>query len=340
MKKFLSLLSLAFIVQTNVNATVRTLNNNNPSPGQFSLFSAAVTASVNGDTIYVSGSATSYGTQLISKQLTIIGTGHNPNKQNPLVSTFDYIDCGLGSSGSKFIGLNFFSILFINTSNITYESCKFSFGGPYILATPVTGINFNKCIFLIQAIGTNSSSPVLGTLAFNNCIFNNGINISPALTLSGSANNCLFLSSSLGSVSQNFNNFSFNNNIFYGTSPQITGTNTNTTMTKNISFACPNNAFNGTTLSGNIVNSNPLFTTYPLTNGFHYTDNYVLQAGSPGKNTGSDGKDIGLYGGTDGINFRMGGDPAIPQIRQMNVTNSVLPAGTPVNVNIISTRKN
>ena len=107
MKKFLSLLCLAFLMQTTTRATIRTVNNNNPSPGQFTSFSLAHNASANGDTIYVSGSSSVYAGTFITKQLTIIGTGHNPNKQNPVTSVFDYIDCSAGSSGSKFIGLTF-----------------------------------------------------------------------------------------------------------------------------------------------------------------------------------------------------------------------------------------
>jgi hypothetical protein len=323
-------------VVSSSNATVRTVNNNNPSPGQYTSFAPAYTASLSGDTIYVSGSATSYGTfSSVAKTLTIIGTGHNPDKQNPLVSIFTYIDVVPGGGGTKFIGLLFTANGILTTSNITYESCKFD-GGIGIGTNALTGFVFNKCVFAPVAVFGSFSGTT--TCTFNNCVFNGSMNGGTAV-MSGSATNCIFIGVTAG-VGQNHNNFTFSNNIFYGTSPQITGTNTNTTMTKNLSFACPNNNFNGTTLSGNIVNSNPMFTTYPSATGFHYTDNYALLGPSPGHNYGTDGKDIGLYGGANGINFHMGGDPPIPQIRQMNVVNPVIPIGSPVNVNIISTRKN
>jgi hypothetical protein len=313
-------------------ATVRTVNNNNPSPGQFSTFAAAHTAAVAGDTLYISGSPTIYSGN-ITKQLTVIGTGHAPDKQNPLTCFFTTINCNAGSAGSKFIGLTFNGNV-NNLQNATYEHCKFN-------AIVITGAaslttTFNKCVFTSAALSTNFAS---NTFIFNNCIFNNAIEVNGSTGVkAGSATNCLFLGNAILGVGPNFSGFTFSNNIFYGVSPQITaGTNTATTMTNNISFNCPNNNFNGTTLSGNIVNSNPLFTTY-VPPGFHSTDNYSLQAGSPGHNAGTDGKDIGLYGGATGVNFHMGGEPSIAQIRQVNMPATVA-AGQTINVNIVSTIK-
>jgi hypothetical protein len=330
MKMKLTLIALLTSVYS--YATVRTVNNNNPSPGQFATFAAAHTAAANGDTLYISGSPTSYGTNSITKILTIIGTGHNPDKQNPLVSTFVNITCNAGSAGSKFIGL----ILGGNQNNLqnaTYEHCKFN--GIFVIGAASLTTTFNKCVFISPALFTNFAS---NTFIFNNCIFNDAIEANGSTGVkAGSLTNCIFLGNAIIGLGPNFSNFTFTNNIFYGVSPQITGTNTSTTMSKNISFNCPNNNFNGTTLSGNIVNSNPLFTTY-VPPGFHSTDNYVLQSGSPGHNAATDGKDIGLYGGATGVNFHMGGEPSIAQIRQVNMPATV-PAGQSIIVNIVSTIK-
>jgi hypothetical protein len=317
---------LAMLIATYSKATIRTVNNNNPSPGQFANFGAAHTSAVAGDTIYISGSPTSYGTNNISKQLVVIGTGHNPEKQNPLVSTFDAINCNAGA-GSKFIGLTFTGSV-TNAQNATYEHCKFS--GVYIFAASPLTATFNKCVFTSPLIVNNSGS---NTAVFNNCIFTNSIGGGSALT-SGSAFNCLFLGNAITSVANNLSNFNFLNNIFYGTSPQITGTNTNTGMSDNLSFNCPNNNFNGTILNFNLTNVDPLFILY-APSGFHYTDNYALQSISPGHNYGNDGKDIGIYGGSTGVNFHMGGEPSIPQIKQLNLQSSVS-TGQTINVNVIS----
>jgi hypothetical protein len=316
----------ALLIAIYSHATIRTVNNNNPSPGQFANFGAAHTSAVAGDTIYISGSPISYGTNNISKQLVVIGTGHNPDKQNPLVSTFDAINCN-GGSGSKFIGLTFTGSV-TNAQNATYEYCKFS--GVYIFAASPLTATFNKCIITSQLIVNNAGN---NTAIFNNCILNFSIGGGTALT-SGSAFNCLFLGNAITSVGNNFSNFNFLNNIFYGTSPQITGTNTSTIMSDNLSFNCPNNNFNGTILNFNLINVDPLFISFAPA-GFHYTDNYALQSVSPGHNYGNDGKDIGVYGGSTGLNFHMGGEPAIPQMKQLNVPSAVS-AGQTMNVNVIS----
>ncbi|MEP7265078.1 MAG: hypothetical protein ABI772_11300 [Bacteroidota bacterium] len=333
-KLFILLIVIAFSHQ--LNATVRTVNNNNPSPGQFTTISAAISAAVSGDTLYISGSPTTYtGVSGLTKLLTFIGTGHNPDKQNPLVSNVDFLSVPF--NGSKFIGINFISGLNLTSLNgtITYEHCRFN--NSMVINNTGTFI-FKKCIFM-NSPGTNALSPINVTATFTNCVFKFGINSSSSnMTLSGSATNCMFLGSAFTYAGGTMNNFSFTNNIFYGISPQIVGTNTATTMTNNISYNCPNNNFNAVTLVGNIVNSNPLFTTY-VPSFFKYTDNYVLQAASPGANAGTDGKDIGLYGGPDGVNFRMGGDPSIPQIRQMNIQDNSVPLGSPFIINIISTKK-
>jgi hypothetical protein len=330
MKMKLTLIALLTSVYS--YATVRTVNNNNPSPGQFATFAAAHTAAVAGDTLYISGSPTGYSSNTITKVLTVIGTGHGPDKQNPLVSTFTNINCNAGSAGSKFIGLTFSGNV-SNSQNATYEHCRFNTF--FSVAANSLTSTFNKCVFISPALFTNFTSD---TFIFNNCIFDDAIeaNGTPGIK-AGSVTNCIFLGNAIFGVGPNFSNFTFTNNIFYGVSPQITGTNTSTTMTKNISFNCPNNNFNGTSLSGNIINSNPLFNTY-VPPGFHYTDNYVLQSGSPGHNAATDGKDIGLYGGATGVNFHMGGEPSIAQIRQVNMPATV-PAGQSIIVNIVSTIK-
>lgn len=316
-------------------ATVRTVNNNNPSPGQYTTLGAAISAAVTNDTIYISGSPTSYSAGTLTKSLTFIGTGHNPDKQNPLVSTIGNLVIQTGGAGSRFIGITIPGGSTIMYGNVTFENC--SLGG---IEPEVPGLNIicKKCVFTGPINVTWIAGTTTSSVTLSNCILTGTMNAYNGGTLSGSATNCLFLGNALATVATSLSNFTFANCIFYGTSPQIASINTSNSFTKCLSFNCPNNTFGGTTNTNNLTNQNPLFTTF-ASPGFHYTDNYILQAVSPGHNYGTDGKDIGLYGGAEGIYFRMGGEPAIPQIRQMNVSNSTVPAGTPLNINIISTRK-
>src|SRR5438477_8165333 len=114
-----TILLALILLSAGASATVRTLNNNNPSPGQFATYNLAENPSVNGDTIYVSGSPTSYGNISPNKGVTIIGTGHNPNKQNPLVSTVGALTLNAGASSCRIIGLNVDLIACtVNISNV------------------------------------------------------------------------------------------------------------------------------------------------------------------------------------------------------------------------------
>ena len=333
MKKLSTLiLAIGLLIQLNCVATIRTVNNNNPSPGQYSTFSAAVAAAVNNDTLYISGSPTAYSGSATNKTFTIIGTGHNPDKQNPLVSTFSSIDWQSGSNAScKLIGLSFTGAPILSVAVLTFEHCKFAV--PVQLNVSPSTFTFNKCVFTGNAV--TASGLLTYTCIFNNCIFNNAISTASSFALTGQANNCLFLGNAVTSVANNLSSFSFNYCIFYGTSPQISGTNSGNAFRMCLSFNCPNNNFGASNVSC-IVNQDPLFISFVPAN-FHYTDNYILLATSPG-HLYNNGQDIGLYGGVD-IYFHMGGEPTIPQIRQMNITTTTLPSGTPVNVNIISTRK-
>ncbi|HMJ70334.1 MAG TPA: hypothetical protein VK508_15625 [Cyclobacteriaceae bacterium] len=105
-------------------ATVHTLCNMPYSPGQHTTFSAAHAAAAAGDTIYVHGSHFNYGNISVNKPLVIIGTGHNPDKQSPLVSLFETIT--VSSSNVQLIGLSFARLGSSFTSNVQVKKCKFS----------------------------------------------------------------------------------------------------------------------------------------------------------------------------------------------------------------------
>src|SRR5205814_159888 len=92
-------------------ATVTTVSNNANSPGQFTDLQAAIDAASNGDTLYVHGSPTTYGTITLNRSLTLIGTGYNPQKDLPLVASIQTLNldsvAGIkGCSNSNIVGFN------------------------------------------------------------------------------------------------------------------------------------------------------------------------------------------------------------------------------------------
>ncbi|MCX6352081.1 MAG: hypothetical protein NTX03_09500 [Bacteroidetes bacterium] len=79
MKKQITLLSVLFSMAVMpLFAKVITVSNDNGKPAQYKDIASAISAASNGDTLYVTGSSTSYGSIAITKSLTLIGQGHHP----------------------------------------------------------------------------------------------------------------------------------------------------------------------------------------------------------------------------------------------------------------------
>ena len=73
---------------------ILTVSNMPDSPGQYTSMNDVIGAVISGagDTIYVHGSPINYGTVFLSRDnIVVIGTGHNPDKQFPYVTTFTEI---------------------------------------------------------------------------------------------------------------------------------------------------------------------------------------------------------------------------------------------------------
>ena len=119
--------------------------------------------------------------------------------------------------------------------------------------------------------------------------------------------------------------------------------NNNLSMSTNISPNAPTNSFlTGNTGAGNQVGVDPLFTSVTDFNNYNNTFNYRLQAGSPGKNAGTDATDLGIYGGVypfpsggaPGSGFDTSASPPIPQITSMNIQNASVVPGTLLKVTV------
>ncbi|MFN8286271.1 MAG: hypothetical protein U0V74_05930 [Chitinophagales bacterium] len=332
MKKNQLILALGLILAcTQAFANILTVSNNVNSPGQFTTFAAAHGAASNGDTIYISGSPFNYGTIAISKQLTVIGTGHNPQKQSPLVSFCDYVQFYAGSNGSKLIGLQVYQISSNsdNVDNIGIYSCKITYR--------LVFQNYYSSNWTIDGnVFVYTGSCVEGTcyldgITFRNDIFNGQfVNFGNCQSNYHYIDHCVFLYS--GNPFANDYIFYVNNSIFYYNGNVGSGMNSST-WSNNISYNCSNNNFpNGT----NQVNVNPGFVNVPLSNTqYSYSHDYRITNGAAGDNTASDGTDLGVYGGFG--DFDRDGLPRIPYIKQFDIngSNVVAPGGT-LNVTIKS----
>ena len=112
MKKNL-LSAILFIATANAFATVHTVSNQSPNPGQYTTIQAAINVATAGDTVYVHPSQFPYDDFSLNKLLTIMGNGIEPSTANPNpYSIIQYTNPQAGihvnsinASGSKFIGL-------------------------------------------------------------------------------------------------------------------------------------------------------------------------------------------------------------------------------------------
>ena len=227
-------------------ATVRTVNNNNPSPGQFATLLSAHNASSPGDTIYISGTFFNYGGLNVSKRLVIIGTGHNPQKQVPLVSQMDWITfTSTAAKNTRIYGVNLFGIncSVSDVDSIYIERCK--------IRHRIELHTISSCShWYIQGnyFERNDGTPniYLGNNSHNWFVIRNNIFNGPLQELNFNQNadiyllNNIFLysgSAMMGSVYGIF----FYNNIFYRASPSPSTV--GCTWQSNLSYQCSNNTF-------------------------------------------------------------------------------------------------
>jgi hypothetical protein len=348
-KSFL-LLALFVAMVSGAFAGIKTVSNNPSSPGQYTSLQAAIDASSLGDTLMIAGSATNYGNITIAKPLVLVGAGYN----NPYGSntSIDYIylsraSASLGASGTKIMGIVCTSYLYFNGTyaggtsltqnidNVLIERCRLStvtFQNYYYHNDSIRNCLFN----LSSNISFGNSS--LTNIYIHNNIFDN------AYINSGASNllNTVYLRNNLfiNRVTATFttvNSMIIENNIFYGSEP--TGC-TNCAFTKNITYLCTAVPGAGNLGSGNLNATNPMFVTYPPSGGaFSYTYDFHLQAGSPGKNAGTDATDIGIYGGM--LPFIVGANPHFPQMMELTLpSGSTVPAGGTLNVHFKARKQN
>ncbi len=276
-------------------------------------FINAYGVSASGDTIYLSGGSFAVPAT-INKKLLIFGAGHYPDYtlatgrtvlQNTL--TLDENADGFHLEGIEING----DLIFTNDkdiNNVTVKYCKIN--NVYIDGTtnPSTNLLFIRNVvnsfMLRNAISVLISNNIVGCISssYGNTISNN-IYLSRVYGglynqyLFGQDNNIIinniFLETNYVGVSGNGN--IFRNNLFvtsnpgYGTSPTVSGN------------------YTGVLQADIFVNQSG--TT------FNYTHDYHLK--NPGIYIGTDGTQVGIYGGT--YPYKDGGVPSNPHIQLQNI---------------------
>lgn len=325
-----------------LHATVWTVSNVPTSPGQYTTVQEAIDAASAGDTIYVTGSATTYsGTTYVRKRLTIIGPGYSPLPARISAMYMDTIASISGSSGSKLIGLRIddlrgYTNSFVPT-NVTVER---SYLGGLVFSGGSTGAHRSWSIsscYMASGGSHNFGGSTLLNVNITNCIISGSMsNVSPNSSVL--ITNNIFLGTGTQTAFQNVQNAVISNNIFWGRTPVGTGVE-NCAFNNNITYQTPNNTipFGSNVGSGNLIGVNPQFTNAP-DQSINFTYDYRLQVGSPGVGAGTDGTDIGIYGGPFPMP-NMTGAPRIPSVTEFTLQNTTIAEGGSLNVQV-KARKN
>jgi hypothetical protein len=358
MKQLASLFLLTSFVTISSYATIRTVSNDPQNPAQFTTIQAAVDAAVAGDTIYVNVSPTDYSENVsLTKRVILIGGGYKSSSQ---LNYKTYLSGGIymsvsganDPSGTVICGFEVSQIagvLPINNIRIFRNLIR---GG-----VSVYGNNWNIYNNLIPSAISMSSGTGTTNLFIQNNLFGIGGFISSSITVSSIIIDHNVFQSSFVKL----NNVKFatiTNNIFASGSSDFVfdngctsnNFNNNLSTTTNVSVTAPTNSFASgpNTEAGNFVGVNPLFVNVTDLTLYAAINNYRLQSTSPVKNAGTDGTDLGIYGGSypfpsggaPGSGFDTSALPPIPQVTGVNIQNGTLAPGAQLKVTIQATTNN
>ena len=382
MKHFIAALLIVCAIYSDCFSIIRTVSNNPAQPAQFATFAAAQSASVDGDTIYIQGSPFQYATITVTKRLVIVGAGFAPNNSDGQPTNVLTIllsrTGGANASGSTIMGLLTGNIgpegFSLACDNITLLRNRFFNSTIALTLNNSSSGTYAKGWIIVNNIfqgrvdgGSNSTAPSPLNILFANNIFIgqniNGFN-SPTVIIDHN----LFLGVSGGGVIAGMYNVVVSNNIFsrslgfaFDPSPSVVYCTFNNNLSNLTTIANSTNYNPATdfanfvpsvggsnTGSGNIIGQNPLFTLNANPDAYSTLDNYRLQATSPGKNAGTDGTDLGIYGGSYpfpsggaiGSGFDTRPTPPVPQVTNLNIQNQSLAPGAQLKVTIQATVNN
>lgn len=334
MRRKLTTLLIAILLVAKAKANVLIVSNMSSGASVYSAVDSAMAAANNGDTIYLQAISSNI-TITITKGITLIGRGYAPDVQNQIPTQLGNIFLNAGVSNVTVSGIKFNSFFLGSNNNFVQISrCLLN---QVFLASYVTNSSISNCVF--SSAGYNISSDInCIALGIANLNIMNNIFSGAFFNLLGNNNiirNNLFFGNGFAAFAAcGFDSPTLvQNNIFYGMEPAHPFG----VFQNNIVFGPPGIGISN--LGGSNLDSiNPMFVNVPLYSAsFSFANDYHLQSSSPGQNAGTDGNDIGIYGGNLEVNLT--GEPlGIPVIRKMDVTNFNAPQNGNVNVKVRSTK--
>lgn len=340
-----------------VSAAVFTVSNNPDRPAQFDNIAAAIAAASDGDTIYVHGSQFAYGDITVTKRLVLVGAGYNSNNQFGLTTRVGSINVtrtlsvenGSGSTITGFHATNIQAIGVLPVDNITiYRNRVDSQLRTYAGASKGSSWLIYNNIVAQLYLGNDGGGPT--SISSTNILVQNNIItgfIADASSASILIDHNIFIAAGLGAIyyaTISNNLFVRNSGTIFGSNVSFCTFNNNFANLTTITSVSPGTSFlNGNnTGSGNISPAPNPFVNVPDLGSFTFTGNYRIVNGSAADNAGTDGTDLGIYGGTypfpsggtPGGGFDTSALPAIPQITDFNIQNATIQPASTLNVNV------
>jgi hypothetical protein len=366
MKTKISLvIAIVVLLGTEVFATIHTVSNDNNRPAQYPDIPQAVAAANAGDTIYVNGTQYLYSDFTINKKLVMIGAGYNSSNQFNLITQVNNIsffkDSGVqDGSGSVITGFKINGSIGMAGGTLVITNIRF-FRNMInsVNPSPWTAFGTSNWIFYnnIFTARIDCSNGYTGGGCTNFVIQNNiftqnayvsnfgqsSIVIDHNLFVHGNA----FAGLQFATITNNIITSSDNTQVMNNGVTNCTF-NSNLSLSQNIANGSNSFLAQSNTGGSNIVGSDPLFISCSDFNNYNGGFNYRLTSGSPGHNAGTDGTDIGIYGGSypfpsggaPGSGYDMSAFPPIPQITNMNIQNASVLPGAQLKVSVQATINN
>ena len=306
-------------------------------PTFYNSMTDALAAAANGDTLYLPGGTIQPSSDIIvNKSVHIVGAGHYPDSSAATGRTeINVLRFLTGSSNSSLQGCSVES-LYIgyatnqNITGISVTRCSMGsfrlgndaistinnifladnvFNGTHIINSAYSGVILTRNFMYSSSSGAQYGGGN-GLLISNNIIYVYYGNAFPNYHNCNFENNLIVCTSSASSIQIKSSNCNYTNNLFI---PTVSSWGSNTEQ----------NSLLNQTLTNTFENAG--------NSGFSYNSNYNLKSSSPGKNYGTDGTDVGIYGTISP--YKEGAVPFNPHIRFKSISSETTPEGI-LNVNI------
>ena len=338
--KYLLISAICLCWAVSASATILRVNNSVGSSAPYTDLVTAHAVATAGDTIYIEGSNTPYGSLTVTKRLVFIGPGYfllenpgTPASLEAVVADFILDDDGTndpaqGAAGTEIRGLSFTQFngssptIYVNDVLIT--QCIFN-SSIFIYEDNVVNTTVVQNYFKSGGLGYFNGNPGLNQLTFANNIVNSTFRVPD--NSSGVIFHNLFLST----VDVESFNGEFRSNIAISTSATVT-----TIGTGNTSHNTSSAGQFGNTNGNNTATTAMLF----VGPGGNSTDGQyqLLPTATQAKGNAHDGTDRGPFGGM--LPYVLSGQPGIPKILEVRTNTSPTFPDVPLNISIRATSGN